>query len=109
MDYTMVKRRLSALRSDCVFALKSGAGSDSIEEKRQIEAILRWIAILESCGISPGEVIPLPMTQTQTPSSTFRIIDDNESDDRNCWTDLTRSNDAYFLYPGDVIMKKPRI
>lgn len=103
MDYSILKERLADMRAGCIEALRLEQDPDVLAEKTQIDSLLRWIQWFESYGIDRHRLVALPQSW-----SDLRVIDDNETDDRAQWRDLSREDDAYFLDAGDFLLKAPR-
>lgn len=103
MDYSILRERLADMRAGCIEALKEMKDPDVLAEKTQIDSLLRWIQLFESYGIDRHRLVALPRL-----SSDLRVVDDNETDDRSQWRDLTRQDNDYFLDGGDFLLKAPR-
>lgn len=101
MNFTILKERLNCLRQNCIDKLKSSPQTAVISEKKQIECILFWIQEFEHHQISnQHKIVCLPPSL-----SVFRVINENDTDDRGLWTDLSKQDDSFILYPGDLILK----
>jgi hypothetical protein len=50
--------------------------------------------------------IVMPLGRTKTPSSEFRVVEDNESDDRALWTEVEIEREPLRLYPGAVVVRR---
>jgi hypothetical protein len=104
MNFTILKDRLYYLRQNCIDKLKSNPQADVISEKKQIECLLFWIQEFEHHQISnQHKIVCLPPS-----SSVFRVIDENDTDNRELWTDLSKQDDSFILYPGDLILKSTK-
>ena len=44
-------------------------------------------------------------TRVRTPSADYRVLEDNETDDRTRWTEAEVDGDPLWLYAGDVILR----
>ncbi|QQS07108.1 MAG: hypothetical protein IPK50_09475 [Fibrobacterota bacterium] len=106
MNFTIIKQKLDCIRNDCISSLRAKKSEAALEEKKAIDALISLVRWAELYDIQPNStVIRLPNSLIQSPSSAFRIIDDNETENRQNWTDLTRTSEAFFLQPGDILIK----
>ena len=67
---------------------------------------IRWLELGQELNIDPkSKTSLLPWTETQSPSSEFRIIEDHESDDPNHWTEIKIKGKEFRPSPGDLIIQ----
>ena len=101
-----VTAKLRVWREQIVVELRSPDTHDEvILLKRQLDAAINCLEFCQRHQIRPNsKVIVLPDTQTQTPSSNYRVLEDDETDDRECWIELEINGEPLNLYPGDIII-----
>ena len=79
---------LESLRSQAIADLKQGDDS-RLQWKLQLDDAIQCLKFCRAHEITASaKVIQLPETRTRTPSSEYRILEDHETDDRECWTEL---------------------
>jgi len=70
-------------------------------EKKSLDSAIKWLKKGEEFNIDPNkQIISLPQTQTKTPSSEFRIIEDNESDKIEHWEEVKINDKIIRPLPG---------
>ena len=98
-------RQLELLRSQIVDELRRQDES-RLETKLQLDDAIRCLKFCEVNGIATScTVIRLPQTQTRTPSSQYRIIEDHESDDRSDWTEIRIGGVDLRPLPGTLLLE----
>ena len=81
-----IETRIEAIREE----IESNSNSNLLNQISQFTQAIKWLNIGQELNINPkATFLELPMTKTQTPSSEYRLIKDNESDDRNNWTEVS--------------------
>ncbi len=78
----------------------------ALKQKRQIDTAIGCLELCQRFQIRPtAKVTRLPDTQTQTPSSDFRLIEDHESDHKEDWVEVRINGERFYLYPDDLIIQ----
>jgi hypothetical protein len=107
-DYSYPIRLLNDAAEAAVQALrKNPSDGDALKKKRELDEarrILEWARTFALSGHEPSVVVPVG--RTPTPSSEFRVVEDNETDDRTLWSELLVGGERLRLYPGDIIVRK---
>ena len=106
LEFEEVIVKLRAWREEIMVELRSPETHDkAIQLKRQLDAAINCLEFCQRHQIRPNsEVVVLPDTQTQTPSSNYRVLEDHETDDREHWVELEINGEQLQLYPGDIII-----
>ena len=99
---TLLTEAIGAITSD----LRGGvATKDAVKCKHALQRGIRVLELAEALGISGHEVpTVMPMGRTRTPSSEFRVLEDHETDDQSCWTEVEVKGDPLRLHPGDIVL-----
>ena len=76
--------------------------------ERAIAQLDMAISCLEFCQrhqIHPNcQVTVLPPTLTRTPFSEYRIMEDQETENRECWTELSIKGQEFRPSEGDILL-----
>lgn len=68
---------------------------------------MSWLKIGQNYNVNPkSKFFKFPITMTQTSSSEYRIIEDNESDDRYIWTELKIEGEELRPSTGDILIQR---
>ncbi len=74
--------------------------------KVEIERAIGCLNFCSSYAIRPARrVIRLPDPQTLSPSSEFRVVEDNESDEREHWIEVEVDGESIRPVPGSIILE----
>ena len=107
-NFAMVLQRLNLWREEVFVQLRDPlVHAEALTLKLQFDAAIAALEFCQRHQISPeAPVTVLPDLKTQTPSSTFRVAEDHESDDKANWVELEINNWHLELYPGDIIIEQ---
>jgi len=75
--------------------------------KKELEQLLFLKKLSDTYQLEPKEIeriIVLPPPRTDFAS--FRIVDDAETEEKQCWEELKIENEPLWLCEGDVLIKK---
>ena len=107
-SFTHSMRALDVLRDQAISELKgSGPRGVALEIKLEIDramAVLRLASHLELKGSEKCFV--LPDTLVPTPSSQYRIVEDNETDEPQFWREVASDSGQLRLLPRDVVLMR---
>jgi hypothetical protein len=97
-------RRATELASQ---ATLGGQGRKELEnELRALHAAIAILSKLAVFGVrSPLRVVRLPLPSTLTPSNEYRVICDNESDDRSQWEEVVVDDVPLRPCPGALVVE----
>ena len=89
-DFAFTLQQLSALRDSLVAQLRETPDSSvALNRKRDVDAAIAALQLCAAYGIhGKATVTKLPMTQTSTPSSEYRLVEDHETDEPGNWTEV---------------------
>ncbi len=106
LGFEEVTAKLRLWREEIVDELRSPETHDeAIQVKRQLDAAIDCLEFCQQNQIhSNSKVLVLPATQTQSPSSNYRVLEDHETDRQEYWVELKINNEPLHLYPGDIII-----
>lgn len=105
-EFEEVTAKIRRWREEIVAELRAPETYDkALHIKRQLDAAIECLEFCQQHQISPdAEVLVLPMTQTRTPASNYRVLEDHETDQQEYWVELKINNQPLHLYPGDMII-----
>ena len=90
-----------------ILKLKENKSEELLIKKNEYGNALKWLRKGEEYQINPkSKFIVLPQQSTKTPSSEFRIIEDNESDDIKNWTQVKVQDLELRPSPDDILIIK---
>ena len=85
--------------------IRSNPNEDLVNQIHQFKQAIKWLSIGQELNINPkSKILELPITQTKTPSSEYRLIEDNESDDKKDWTEVLISGKEIRPSIGDFLI-----
>lgn len=89
-EFDGVLGRLRDWRNEIVERLREGEGREgALDAKRGIDAAIGCLELCLKYGIrGKSRVVVLPMMNTRSPSSEYRVIEDHETDNRDAWTEV---------------------
>ena len=89
-DFAFTLQQLGDLRDSLVAELRESPDSSvTLDRKRDVDAAIATLQLCAAHGIhGKATVTKLPTTQTSTPSSEYRLIEDHETDDPQTWTEV---------------------
>ncbi|MGI4790870.1 MAG: hypothetical protein ACRYFS_18720 [Janthinobacterium lividum] len=75
--------------------------------KRQLDDAIAQLELCQRFQIRPSEKITiLPNLRTMSPSSSYRLIEDNETDNPKYWIEFKVDGEYFRLMPGDIIIEQ---
>ena len=106
LEFEAVLFKLRAWREKVIEELRSPeTQTAALELKRQLDGAIGCLELCQLHQIRPkSQVTVLPDTQTRTPSSTFRVLEDHETEERTCWTEVEIGGAPLTLSAGDLIL-----
>jgi len=107
-DFTAVIHRLGRWRVDVITQLRDPAAhAEALALKRELDAAIAALELCQRFQIRPeGRVTMLPDLLTMTPSCAYRVMEDQETDDRAQWVELEVEGYHLELSPGDIIIEQ---
>ena len=80
---------------------------EALRLKRQLDDAIGCLELCEQHQIRPDvSVIALPEPRTMSPSSEFRVVEDQESDRRDDWIEVTLDDVPVRPLPGSLIIER---
>lgn len=105
LEFKQVIAKLHEWREQMISELRSPDRDRAIQLKRELDAAINCLEFCQRHQIHPNsQVVVLPETQTQTPSSNYRVLEDHETDNSEHWIELEMNGKPLHLYPGDIII-----
>ncbi len=75
--------------------------------ENEIDLACKRLALCERWQIFPRSIVwKLPDQKCQSPSSDFRIMEDCETEDRNCWVEADFGGAVFRFNQGDLIIQR---
>jgi hypothetical protein len=110
IQFDAVLERLERWRESVVEQLSDPAShAEALRVKLQIDDAIGCLALCERHQIrSDARVIQLPEPRNMTPSSEFRIIEDQESDQREYWIEAMIDGAPIRPVPGTLLLENRR-
>ena len=107
LDFTEVSVKLMAWQGETLTLLRDPeTHMAALTLKRQIDDALACLDLCQQFQIRPGaKVTVLPDLQTMTPSCSYRVMEDNETDNQAHWTELAIDSYHLELFPGDMVIE----
>ena len=78
-----------------------------VSYKKELEQLLFLKKLSDTYHLEPAaieKIIVLPTPRTDFAS--FRIVDDTETEEKQCWEELKIENEPLWLCEGDILIKK---
>ena len=109
-DFTDVIQKLVLWRKDTVARLRDpSTHAEALALKHQLDSAISALELCQRFQIRPdGLVTVLPGLRTMTPSCAYRVMEDQETDDRTQWVELEIEGYHLELSPGDIIIEQGR-
>jgi len=105
INYIIALNILEDRITSIIEQLKNNPTTNLLIEKKSLDSAIKWLKKGEEFNIDPNkQIISLPQTQTKTPSSEFRIIEDNESDKIEHWEEVKINDKIIRPLPGSWII-----
>lgn len=106
LEFETVIAKLREWREQVIVELRSPDTHDgALQVKRQIDTAISCLELCQLHQIHPSaNVTVLPDTETRSPFGDYRIVEDHETENRECWTELKIDGHLLALYPGDIII-----
>lgn len=110
LDFKTVIHKLDLWREDAVAQLRDPqTHAEALMLKRQLDVAIAALELCQRFQIKPeGRVTVLPDLGTMTPSCAYRIMEDQETDNRAQWVELEIEGYHLELSPGDIIIEQGR-
>ena len=107
LRFDAVLAQLETLREQTTQNLRAPEKHETaLALKRQLNdaiACLRWCKLHQISPLAQVTVLP----ETQMLSNDYRIVEDNETENREDWIVLREDGVIYYAHPGDIIIRKP--
>jgi len=101
----ILKNRIQEL----IIKLKDNQNEILLSEKKNLDFAIKWLEKGEKYNINPNnKIIKLPDTETKTPSSEYRIIEDHESDNCENWNELKIDQNFIRPIPGSWLISNDK-
>lgn len=110
LNFTTVIHKLDLWREDAVAQLRDPqAHAEALTLKRQLDAAIAALELCQRFQIRPdAPMTALPNLGTMTPSCAYRVVEDQETDDRAQWVELEIEGYHLELSPGDIVIEQGR-
>ena len=107
LDFTEVSGKLRAWHEETIMQLRDPeTHAAALRLKRQLDDALACLDLCQQFQIQPGaKVTVLPDLQTMSPSCSYRVMKDNETDNQEHWTELAIDDYHLELFPGDMVIE----
>jgi len=108
VGFSRVVQALTELRTQAIAQLRSPATRENaLQKKLEIDRALDVLSQAVRLGLSGCEKSwTMPDCRTPTPSSEYRVLEDNETERREHWTEVVVDGERLRLQPGDVILRR---
>lgn len=108
IQFDAVLERLEEWRESLLDRLSDPAlQAETLRVKLQIDDAIGCLRLCERYQITSGaSVVQLPEPDTRTPSSEFRIIEDQESEKRECWNEVMIDGAPIRPAPGTLLVER---
>ncbi|TWT81706.1 hypothetical protein CA13_31590 [Planctomycetes bacterium CA13] len=105
-DFAFTLQQLSDLQDSLVAQLRESPDSSvALNRKRDVDAAIAALQLCAAHGIhGNATVTKLPMTQTSTPSSEYRLVEDHETDDPQTWTEVVVNDEPIRPTPWTLLV-----
>ena len=109
--FTIVLSKLRSWRSEVIRDLADPEKQqDGVQPKLELDRAIGCLELCQRYDIHPSsKVLVLPVPLTVTPSSEYRLIEDNETDDREKWIEAKVNGQFIRPLPGSFIVENPRL
>lgn len=106
LQFDLVIAQLEQWRDDAKDELRAPiTRENALELKRQLDVAVECLEFCQRYQIRPtAHVTVLPPTQTRTPSSEYRVMEDHESENREDWTEVEVDGRQFRPGEGDIIL-----
>ena len=107
LDFTEVCGKLRVWQEETVMLLRDPETHiAALALKRQLDDAFACLELCQQFQIRPGaKVTVLPDLQTMTPSCSYRVMEDHETDNQAHWSELSIDNYHLELFPGDMVIE----
>ena len=104
-DFAQVLRKLEEWRAEITEQLRQ-AQNDALPLKLEVDAAIECLRMCADYGISrPARVVRLPERRNRTPSSEYRLMEDQETDDRQHWIEVEVNGEPVRPAPFSVLVE----
>ncbi|QVL30745.1 hypothetical protein KIH39_18045 [Telmatocola sphagniphila] len=106
--FTTVLSKLRSWRSEVILQDLGDPEKqqDGLQLKLELDEAISWLELCQKYDIHPSsKVLVLPVPLTVTPSSEYRLIEDNETDDREKWIEAKVNGQFIRPLPGSLIVE----
>jgi len=109
IQFSEVVERLRQWRDTALEQMKDPVSrSEALQLKLQLDGAIDCLRLCERYRIRPdARVVRLPEPQTKTPSSEYRIVEDQETDRREYWIEVTIDGAPLRPAPGSLLIESP--
>ena len=107
-DFTAVIHKLNSWREEAISRLRDpSAHAEALALKHQLDSAIAALELCQRFQIRPdAPATVLPDLRTMTPSCAYRVMEDQETDDRTQWVELDIEGYHLELSPGDIIIEQ---
>ena len=107
-DFSYAIQALSDLSAQAVAQLRSPHTREAwLQKKIEIEHAVAVLSQAARLGLSGREESwTMPDCRTPTPSSEYRVVEDNETEQREYWTEVSIDGKRVRLLPGDIVLRR---
>jgi len=106
IHFSEVQEQLGQWRNTVLAQLKDPASRpDALRLKIEIEQAMACLGFCERHQIQPNaRAVHLPEPKTQSPSSEYRIVEDQETDQREHWIEVSLEGTPLRPSPGTLLV-----
>ena len=100
----MLKKETEALRSEIM--TRDGGDTEAIEKKLEVEEAVKWLQEIQGFKLTWRTSRVMQIPNNQAGYSEIRMMIDNETDNRDLWSELIlhKGNKMLKLHEGDVLI-----
>lgn len=107
INYNNIIELLNSESEKIIEELRIDSTQELVDKKRSIDNAIKWLRKGMDNQINPDlKIVVIPEKKTKTPSSEYRLIEDQESDERKHWTEVKFNDEELRPVPGDFLIMK---
>ena len=107
IDYNNIIGLLKSESEKIIEELRMDSTQECVNKKRNIDNAIKWLKKGMENQIDPDlNIVVIPEKTTKTPSSEFRLMEDQETDDRKYWTEVRLDDKGSRLMSGNFLIMK---